>query len=195
MSFNASTSQKFDFDYLWTTSHNQTVRYATCVEVVGTAINWYDRHDVYDRILLWRVPLLALLATTTLPAFGYHTQFFTVFRVIADPIDSIWSLLYKLDLAKRTTRWAKGNDGTTSSFTFKSENAHVEKHAAESQITSLEVDEERKRTALINVALRGDKSVLRRYFHEVPALIITAYDEWGYGDQAWKAMNYGLYVK
>ena len=60
MGANANSQQKFDFEYLFRVSQNQTVTYDICVEAVGTGVNWYNRQDVYDRVLLWRVPLLAL---------------------------------------------------------------------------------------------------------------------------------------
>lgn len=77
----------FSFDYLWnltldlnkTDPHspslfhphdNQTrlcLTYDACVRAVGAANGLYSRRDIYDRVLLWRVPLIALVATTTLP--------------------------------------------------------------------------------------------------------------------------------
>lgn len=41
--------------------------YDACVAEVGADNVLYARQDVYDRVLLWRVPLIALVATTTLP--------------------------------------------------------------------------------------------------------------------------------
>lgn len=78
----------FSFDYLWhfALALNQTnpgssslyhphgnqsricLTYDACVSKVGRGHSYYDRKDVYDRVLLWRVPLIALIATTTLPA-------------------------------------------------------------------------------------------------------------------------------
>lgn len=78
----------FSFDYLWnyTNALNETdprsqslfhphgnltrlcLTYDACVAEVGADNVLYSRRDVYDRVLLWRVPLIALVATTTLPA-------------------------------------------------------------------------------------------------------------------------------
>lgn len=78
----------FSFDYLWNVSlglnqtdprstslyhphDNQTricLTYDACLKYVGADSVLYDRRDVYDRVLLWRAPLVALVATTTLPA-------------------------------------------------------------------------------------------------------------------------------
>ena len=77
----------FSFDYLWklalnlnnTDPHspslfhphdNQTricLTYDACIRAVGADNVLYSRRDVYDRVILWRVPLIALVATTTLP--------------------------------------------------------------------------------------------------------------------------------
>lgn len=78
----------FSFEYLWQVALdlNQTnpgssslyhphgnqsricLTYDACIKNVGPGHSYYDRRDVYDRVLLWRVPLIALIATTTLPA-------------------------------------------------------------------------------------------------------------------------------
>lgn len=203
---------KFDFDFLYNYTHSQTIpqsyivrpysnqsvlalTYQGCVAAVGSGINYYSRQDVYDRVLLWRVPLIALWATTTLPSFGIHTQIFTLVHLIADPIDTTWSLLYKLDLAKRTAHWARNNDGTISSFIFASESVAIisENHGKASGVsTTEETSSASARTRLINRVLRQKMSPLPGYFHNIIALIVTAYDEWGYGEQASNAMNYGL---
>ena len=170
MGAGGSSQQKFDFNYLYFAT-NVTVTYDVCVDLVGTGINWYDRKDVYDRVLLWRVPLLALWATTTLPAFGIYTQIFTLVHLIADPIDTIWSLLYKLDLARRTARLTERNDKTHHQSYLSLEELQTEKGTAGIHTTEKEVTVKKEQRA-----------------HDVPALIITAYDEWGCGDQACKAM-------
>lgn len=58
-------------DSLFHPKDNQTricLTYGACVANVGPGSIPYSRRDVYDRVLLWRVPLIALIATTTLPA-------------------------------------------------------------------------------------------------------------------------------
>ena len=78
----------FNFTYLWELAldHNKTdprspslfhphdnqtrlcLTYDACVRAVGADNVLYSRRDVYDRVILWRAPLIALVATTTLPA-------------------------------------------------------------------------------------------------------------------------------
>lgn len=171
--------------------------YDGCVAGVGADALWYTRHDVYDRVLMWRVPLIALWATTTLPAFGWHTKLFTLMHLIADPIDTFWSLFYKLHLAQLNARWVRETDEdprlyTTITPTYESEEID------DSQIgtplgrrqTAIEDHDERERKLAIMLAKR-DPDVLQ-YYRDVVASIITAYDEWGFGLEASKAVNYGL---
>lgn len=209
-----SSLRKFDFKYLDTFTHNlpasspflfrpysnQSILTLTCdgcKVAVENGAAWYSREDMYDRILLWRVPLIALWATTTLPSFGLLSQIFTLTHLIADPIDTVWSLLYKLHLAQRTERWARqyneGKGGGDVSFVFKSEYTTIQ-NASDDTANGAEVRSLRARAERINGILNQENSPLLRYFHEVVALIITAYDEWGYGEHATKAMNYGLWV-
>ena len=154
-----------------------------CVARVGAKPGAYSRQDMYDRVLLWRVPLIALWATTTLPALGLHTKIFTLLHLVADPIDTLWSLFYKLDLAKCTAKWSI-TPARLSSFTFRDE-------APDENETN------RVRTTMGQWAqdiqvLDFERPGMERYVCDAIAAIITAYDEWGYGAKAFKAMEYAL---
>ena len=213
---NMSSKPKFDFKYLYNFTHNLpassqflfrpysnqsilTLTYEGCKAAVQNHAAYYSREDMYDRVLLWRVPLIALWATTTLPSFGLGPQLFTLLHVIADPIDTVWSLLYKLDLAQRTFRGARDHDEGEDrdkdeedkkvSFVFKSEYTTMEN---DEEVDEVGLNLRRAAAEQINEMLDKDDSQLFRYFHEVVALITTAYDEWGYGEHATKAMHYGL---
>lgn len=198
MTANATTRQPFDLVYLYELTHNLSlpheyvvqpypnksiwsITYDGCVSTVGNDINYYTRKDVYDRVILWKLPLLALWATTTLPPFSFHTQLFTLMHLIADPIDTTWSLLYKLYLAKRTAHWAKEFDGP---------DRRILSFPSNQPVGQADVAERDK----INIMLEDEKRgpSLRRYFQDVPAMIITAYDEWGKGEEALEAFEWGL---
>lgn len=194
----------FDFEYLYTYmmglpidspylihpyAENRTtpaLAYPGCVAAAGGGSAAYSRQDVYDRVLLWRVPLIALWATTTLPALGFHTQFFTLFHLVADPIDSLWSLFYKLDLAKYTA--ARISDEAFK-FTFapeaRDEPADDDKRLVRVKTTLVEWSPDMQ-------AIDYNSPGIQKYFRDVIALIVTAYDEWGYGASAMKAMNDAL---
>lgn len=84
-----NNSSSSDLTYPYTNSSVATLTYGGCVSAVGGGAAPYSRQDVYDRVLLWRVPLIALWATATLPALGLHTKVFTLIHLIADPIDTV----------------------------------------------------------------------------------------------------------
>lgn len=173
---------------------NQTVpalTYNACVARVGGNPETHSRQDVYDRVLLWRVPLIALWATTTLPALGWRTKVFTLLHLVADPIETLWSLLYKLDLEKCTAKWSETTDNdvmrTSSRFTFK------DKPKDDDRLTRI-------RTAMgqwpqdMHV-LDLESQGVDRYVREAIAAVVTAYDEWGKGAESLRAMEYALEVK
>lgn len=198
----------FDFDYLYQFTHdpstprdyitrpyyNQSILALTfqgCVDAVGKSITYYSRQDVYDRVILWRVPLLALWLTATLPPFGIHTQTFTLLHLVGDPIDSIWSLLYRLDLAERTVHWVQGEDTANENgflFRFLPKSAMAPASKANKDGASAEANADTSESRLINDLWDEEDPELQRYCYGVPALIVTAYDDWGKGGKASEAM-------
>ena len=66
-----------------------------CRELCGR--RWGPYVDNKERILSWIIPLLFLLVNISYPAIGAK-RFWTVFRVIGDPISCIWSQLMTLRL-------------------------------------------------------------------------------------------------
>ena len=220
MTANPALKHGFDLDYLYQLTHdpstpsdyiarpyqNQsilTLTFKGCVNAVGNTITYYSRQGVYDRVILWRIPLLALWLTATLPPFGLHTQIFTLLHLVGDPIDSIWSLLYRLDLAKRTVRWVQRENAD-------SDKKILFRFIPKSAITpATEVDEENRtcgastetNAVTSNSRLIRDvwaevdpelRRYLPRYCYGVPALVVTAYDDWGRGWDASEAMYYFL---
>ena len=82
------------------------LRYDACAAYAGEAYTEYTAQDFWDIISAWRIPLVALIATTPLPAFGFLSWIFAIVHMIADPIDTLWSLFYRLSLARRHEEWA-----------------------------------------------------------------------------------------
>lgn len=116
-------------------------------------------------------------------------------HLIADPIDTLWSLFYKLDLARRHADWAaeKNSDAYVTNgnanFAHSSEGAYrnVARHRRQTGFSvnpSLQGEIQRLRK-------EGNKSV-ERFDFEVIASIINAYQEWHYGDQAKQVLDRGL---
>ncbi|MCJ1384674.1 hypothetical protein MMC17_007792 [Xylographa soralifera] len=82
------------------------LKYDACVLYAGTSYTEYTTQDFWDIISAWRIPLIALIATTPLPALGFSSWIFAIIHMLADPIDTLWSLFYKLSLARRYEEWA-----------------------------------------------------------------------------------------
>lgn len=164
-----------------------TLTYKACVTHAGTEWSPFTRDDVYDRVILWRVPLVALVATTTLPALGLVTQVFTVLHLLADPIDTLWSLFYKLQLAKRDAQWASEADKHLA-FTFKEQPSSFDGGAvrmlragtrAPTGLSGHE-DMQDKHQRL----LQAEDPCMKRLYRDVFASIVHAYGEWHLGDEA-----------
>ena len=153
-------------------------------------------------------PLIALLATTTLPALGLWTQVFTILHVLADPIDSFWSLFYKLDLARRHAQWALSHDESNKSkFTFnpklegQSTGASTDAVDDEEELSGIQPLEQHRQTDLKG---RKDKQgkeqrlrdanskLIKDYDIDTIALIVNAYEEWHLGQLAKDAIENGL---
>ena len=233
---NRTGAHPFDFETLWqwalainsTNPHNTSIYHpydnqsrltlsrTACEAFAGSDATWYPRQDVYDRVILWRVPLIALVATTTLPALGYWTQVFTIVHLISDPIDALWSLFYKLDYAQRCARWATGNDSDKSGdqqgsgwlLTFSRHQAappHINGGGPsssaqalammptplsrrETAITALasEAEDESERN-IENLLVQRDKKIIR-YYQDVFSSIVYAYQERHEGNTAKEAI-------
>ena len=207
------THPGFNFDYLWPIAQelyknnprdpalyhphdNQsriTLLYDACVTYVGTDATRYSRQDVYDRVLLWRVPLIALVATTTLPSLGLATKVFTIIHLIADPIDTLWSLFYKLHLAERHANWAFDAD-RESAFTFKERpplqgGGRLMRISSRAQTTMARSEGKQERQEQL---LQRDNPKIKRYHRDVMASIINAYQEWHLGEDAKRVIESNL---
>lgn len=166
-----------------------TLTYAACKNAVG--IDWvpYEVHGVYDRLILWRVPLIALIATTTLPALGFWRQVFTIIHLIGDPIDTVWSLLYKLASAEKCSEWAR-QANKDSIFTRGPDNISEDDFLVPNPRPTFK---RRQSTTLQGARDRLSKANQRRnegdldmaiYDLDAVALIVNSYEEWHYGSLA-----------
>jgi hypothetical protein len=180
-----------------------TLTYGACINAVTSAATWYNGQDVYDRVLLWRVPLLALWATTTLPEIAnhlwpsLHTKCFTFVHLIRDPIDAVYSMFYKLDLAQRNVQWSRRQDLRCSSYSFLvphiSGNGNGE-NSSGAPLTRRQtnvVDRNLKEQTRIDLLRDGDPNI-QQYYQDVIALLLSAFDEYGVGEEAVEAMRYHL---
>lgn len=149
---------------------------------------------------------MALLATATLPALGLAPKIFTFFHIFADPIDSLWSLFHRLEVAARNARWAENNDvqDEGSKFTQGSnkhgtlqipgaESGQAQQSTAASQQPVASDNLKSKAKGIKEIIKLEQADMIRndvehelhedmaRYDLDVVALIVDAYSEWDYG--------------
>ena len=74
----------------------------------GNSDGWepYDTMDILERISLWIVPLLVLIGNFHMAPLGSLNSIYSGIHLLGDPIDTMSSLLTKLEVSKRLyTRW------------------------------------------------------------------------------------------
>lgn len=128
--------------------------------------------------------------------------------MIADPIDTIYSLCYKLDLARRQTNWAAKKDNDRDKFrlfSFSSEELSIP-----DQGLGIQGEEpifkpilKKSRTAVFNELSpmtasqafdrrkNGDEG-MKEFDLDVIALIVNAYQEWHMGHEAKLALEHAF---
>lgn len=85
-----------------------------CQQTCGRRFNFYD--DIGPRLTTWLIPVIILIGNMSFAPLGQIFSSLTIIHLLGDPIDSIWSLLTKLEvysraysLAERHARQYKGN--------------------------------------------------------------------------------------
>lgn len=87
---------------------NMTLTLDGCNALCGPKHTWYT--DVGPRLTIWLIPILLLLANVELSPLDKR-NFLAVLHLLGDPIDSIWSLLHKLDAWDRCSALAARCNG------------------------------------------------------------------------------------
>jgi len=70
-----------------------------CEKTCGRSFDWYP--DVGPRLHTWLLPVMLLIGNLCLATLGKPSSIFTLIHLLGDPIDSIWSLLTKLEAWNR----------------------------------------------------------------------------------------------
>ena len=84
-------------------AENLTLNLAGCDALCGPQQTWYT--DIGPRLTVWLIPVLLLFANVEpSPVDKYNFQ--AILHLLGDPIDSIWSLLHKLDAWDRCSALA-----------------------------------------------------------------------------------------
>lgn len=167
-----------------------------CINAVGNGWGPFDKKDMYDRLFLWRVPLITLWLTALLPAFGFWPKVFTLNHLIASPISSIWSMLSKLGLAQRTVQWAEELEKSSSTHSGDQLDESGLNGGGGEPTTSLPMTTDIESQQLLRSRPQKDEpqkdDAHAEAFSSACAVIIFAYVELGLGDEAKKAMKYFL---
>lgn len=86
---------------------NITLNLVGCNALCGPEQTWY--FDIGPRLTVWLIPILVLLANVE-PSPVDKYNFLAILHLLGDPIDSIWSLLHKLDAWDRCSALAARRD-------------------------------------------------------------------------------------
>lgn len=73
---------------------NMTLTLAGCNAICGPRQTWYL--DIGPRLSAWVIPVLLLLINVEVSPFGKR-NFLEFLHLLGDPIDSLWSLIHKID--------------------------------------------------------------------------------------------------
>jgi hypothetical protein len=76
-----------------------------CNQICGGSWTQYPSDKIGRRLTTWLIPILVLVGNMHLAALGYKSTILTIVHLLGDPIDSMWSLLTKLEVARRGRVW------------------------------------------------------------------------------------------
>lgn len=75
-------------------ANNMTLTLTGCNAICGLQQTWYP--DVGPRLSGWVIPVLLLLINVKVSAVGKR-NFLELLHLLGDPVDSLWSLIHKID--------------------------------------------------------------------------------------------------
>ena len=73
---------------------NPILTYEGCQTLCGSGTGWYT--DIGPRLVQWFLPVILLVSNMQFPRLGME-RYFLILHLLGDPIDSTWSLMYKVD--------------------------------------------------------------------------------------------------
>jgi hypothetical protein len=84
-------------------------------------VDWkqYISVDVWDRIEVWKIPLVLLIIQFPHTPLALHTHIFTIFHLLGDPVHTIGSLLYTLAACQERAMLLKTHLGDPGSSNWK----------------------------------------------------------------------------
>lgn len=79
-----------------------------CEAICGDGYNLWPSKDTLDRLLLWVLPAIILLTHFQFPPLSAFNTAAVILHAAGDPLDSLWSMLTRLETQRRLVRAAKG---------------------------------------------------------------------------------------
>jgi hypothetical protein len=87
--------------------NNLTLTLPGCRKLCGAKQGWY--WDIGPRLSTWLIPILLLISNIELSPLDKR-RFLAILHLLGDPIDSIWSLVHKIDAWDRSYSLAEQHD-------------------------------------------------------------------------------------
>lgn len=82
-----------------------TLTLSGCEEQCGNGFALFSWDDNYDKLSTWLIPVLLFLANMNWTPIGPIYTVCSILHVLGDPIDAIWSLLTKREVARRALQF------------------------------------------------------------------------------------------
>ena len=95
-------------------SERMTLTLQGCYDLCGSGWAWFPKKDVGTRLTGWFLPIILLVANLHLPPLGFMYSLLTLVHLLGDPIDSLTSILTKLEVGRRSVEIAHRAEGTPS---------------------------------------------------------------------------------
>jgi hypothetical protein len=77
------------------------ITYPACIRLCGNGWGRDDTEDMLFRISTWVIPAIILIAHFHFPPVGTMNRILIASHVLSDPIDSLWSLLTRIEIHRR----------------------------------------------------------------------------------------------
>lgn len=150
---------------------NLTLNLPGCIALCGPQQTWYT--DIGPRLTIWLIPILLLLVNVEpSPVDKYNFQ--AILHLLGDPIDSIWSLLHKLDAWDRCSALAARCDDICPSC----QRVIASLFAGHEEVQGLRIKSERCLEALLeqrsepSISMNGDAPPSVSPIAELPRLAV-----------------------
>lgn len=86
---------------------NGVLSLSGCYHICGKTYDIWPWKDTFDRLSLWILPAIILISHLSFPPLCWYNYVFVILRAIGNPIDSLQSLLTRLETHRRLRRVAK----------------------------------------------------------------------------------------